>query len=131
MLADFKKFIMQGNVLDLAVAVVIGAAFKAVIDALVKFIIMPIIGIAGGKPTFDEYTATINKSVIKWGSFLTELLSFLIIAAALFVVVRSFEALQNRRKSAADVETEADPLTVGEELLVEIRDLLKTNTANG
>ena len=71
MLADFKKFIMQGNVLDLAVAVVIGVAFKAVIDAFVNYLIMPIIGILGGKPTFDEYTLTINKSVIKWGSFLT------------------------------------------------------------
>ncbi len=125
MLAEFKKFIMRGNVLDLAVAVVIGAAFKAVIDALVADIVMPIIGIIGGKPTFNEYTITINKSVILWGTFLTEVVSFLIIAAALFVTIKSFEKLQALRKSAADVVEEAEPLTVSEELLAEIRDLLK------
>jgi large conductance mechanosensitive channel len=125
MLAEFKKFILRGNVLDLAVAVVIGAAFKAVIDALVNNIIMPIIGIIGGKPSFDQYTVTINKSVILWGTFLTAVVSFLIIAASLFVVIKSFEALQNRRKSGQEPEAEPEPLTVGEELLAEIRDLLR------
>lgn len=124
MLEDFKAFIMKGNVLDLAVAVVIGAAFKAVADGFVNFIVMPIIGIIGGKPSFDEYYLTINDSKILWGSFLTVVVSFVVIAAAMFVVIKSFEKLQERRKSAGE-ETEAAPLTVGDELLVEIRDLLK------
>ena len=125
MLQEFKKFILRGNVLDLAVAVVIGAAFKAVVDALVESIVMPIIGIVGGKPSFDAYTITINDSVIKWGTFVTAVVSFLIIAATLFVVIKSFERLQSLRKQAADTEEQNEPLTVGEELLAEIRDLLK------
>jgi len=125
MLQEFKKFILRGNVLDLAIAVVIGTAFKAVIDALVNNIVMPIIGIVGGKPSFNAYTLTINDSIIKWGTFVTAVVSFLIIAAALFVMIKSFEKLQNLRKDAADTEETNDPLTVGEELLAEIRDLLK------
>lgn len=123
MLQDFKNFVMRGNVLDLAVAVVIGAAFKAVADGFVEFIIMPIIGIVGGEPSFDAYFFTVNGSRILWGSFVTVIVQFLIIAAAMFVVVRTFEKLQERRASGEDASSE--PLTVGEELLVEIRDLLK------
>ena len=130
MLQEFKKFIMRGNVLDLAVAVVIGAAFKTVIDSLVAHIIMPIIGIVGGKPTFDDYTVEVNDSIIRWGSFVTNVVSFLIIAAALFVVIKTFERLQQIRKAAADTE-EAEPLSVSEELLAEIRDLLKAQGGPG
>lgn len=129
MLEEFKKFILKGNVLDLAIAVVIGAAFKEVVDAFVKFIVMPIIGIVGGKPTFDEYYVTINDSQIRWGSFVTAVVSFLIIAAALFVMIKSFEKLQSLRADAAgtsDASEEPVPLTVSEELLAEIRDLLRT-----
>lgn len=124
MLEDFKKFIMRGNVLDLAVAVVIGAAFKAVADGFVTFIIMPIIGIVGGEPSFNAYKLTINGSEILWGSFVTVVVSFLIIAASMFVVIKSFETLQARRRQEGDV-SEEDTLTVTDELLVEIRDLIK------
>ncbi len=126
MLQDFKKFLLRGNLIDLAVAVVIGVAFKAVIDALVGFIVMPIVGIIGGKPTFDEYTLTINNSIIRWGSFLTAVVSFVIIAAALFMTIRVFEKLQNLRGSAAE---EAEEPTPSEALLTEIRDLLKAGNA--
>src|SRR4051812_4504112 len=112
MLDEFKKFILRGNVLDLAVAVVVGAAFKTVIDALVADIIMPIVGIIGGKPSFDEYTLTVHKSIIRWGSFVTVLVAFVIIAASLFVVIKSFEALQNRRKAGQEPEAEPIPLTI-------------------
>jgi large conductance mechanosensitive channel len=127
MFEEFKKFIMRGNVLDLAVAVVIGAAFKSVADGFVNFIVMPIIGIVGGKPSFDQYTITANKSVILWGSFVTVVISFVIIAAAMFVVVKTFNALQARRRSGQ--EEEAVPLTVSEELLTQIRDLLSNRPA--
>ncbi|MCU1453007.1 MAG: large conductance mechanosensitive channel protein [Acidimicrobiales bacterium] len=130
MLQEFKKFILRGNVLDLAVAVVIGAAFKTVVDGFVNFIVMPIIGIIGGKPTFDAYTITIRHSVIKWGSFVTAVVSFLIIAAALFVMIKSFETLQARRR-AGEEEVAAEPLTVEGELLTEIRDLLRGVTPPG
>ena len=118
MLEDFKKFIFRGNVIDLAVAVVIGAAFSVVIDSLVSNILMPIIGIVGGKPSFDDYTITINKSVIKWGSFVTDVVNFVIIAAAIFVAIKAFERLQDmRRRGGEDVTDE--PLTVEGELLTE------------
>ncbi|QXC61323.1 large conductance mechanosensitive channel protein MscL [Aquihabitans sp. G128] len=125
MLQEFKKFLLRGNVIDLAIAVVIGTAFKAVVGALVANIVMPIVGIIGGKPTFDDYTITINDSVIRWGSFVTAVVSFVIIAFALFVMIKSFERLQDLRKGAADTAETNEPLTVGEELLAEIRDLLK------
>jgi large conductance mechanosensitive channel len=120
MLQDFKKFLMKGNVMDLAVAVVIGVAFAAVVTGFVDFILMPIIGIVGGEPSFDEYFITINDSVIRWGSFVTVLVSFVILAAAVFVAVRAFEAMQSRGGD----EDEDGPSA--EDLLTEIRDLLKS-----
>ena len=124
MLEDFKKFIFRGNVIDLAVAVIIGAAFTVVVQSLVNNILMPIIGIVGGKPSFDDYTITINKSVIRWGSFLTDVVNFVIIAAAIFVAIKSFERLQNMRRRGSE-EVTNEPLTVEGELLTEIRDLLR------
>lgn len=121
MLQDFKKFIMKGNVMDLAVAVVIGAAFAAVVTGFVDYILMPIIGILGGEPSFDDYFITINDSQIRWGSFVTVLVSFVIIAAAVFVAVRAFEAMEARRGTTAD----DDSSPTSEELLTEIRDLLR------
>lgn len=131
MLQEFKKFLLRGNVIDLAVAVVIGAAFKTVIDSLVANIVMPIVGIIGGEPSFDNYLITVNDSEIRWGSFVTAVVSFVIIAAALFVMIKSFEKLQNLRKSAADTEETNEPLTVAEELLAEIRDLLRNSGSTG
>jgi large conductance mechanosensitive channel len=128
-LQEFKDFIMKGNVLDLAIAVVIGAAFKTVVDGFVSFIVMPLIGALGGKPSFDDYTIEINDSIIKWGSFVTAVVSFLIIAAALFVMIKSFEKLQSVRRTAATTEPEpAEPLSISEELLTQIRDLLQKQT---
>jgi len=107
-LEDFKAFILRGNVVDLAVAVVIGAAFSGIVDALVKGIIMPIIGIFGGQPSFDQYYWVINGSHILVGTFLTALVSFLIIAAVIFfLVLRPINALMARRKT----ELPTDPTT--------------------
>lgn len=119
---DFKKFINRGNLIDLAVAVIIGLAIKAVIDSLVNDVIMPIIGILFGKPSFDDLTLTINDSVIKYGTFITALVNFLIIAFVLFVVIKAWERMQSLRGAK---EEEPEPLTRGEELLQEIRDLLR------
>ncbi|MDQ6697719.1 MAG: large conductance mechanosensitive channel protein MscL [Actinomycetota bacterium] len=103
---------------------VIGAAFNAVVQSLVKNIVMPIVGIVGGKPTFDDYFFTVNKSAIRWGSFVTDLVNFVIITAAVFVAVKAFEKLQERRKGGDEAVTD-EPLTVEGELLTEIRDLLR------
>ncbi|HET8906359.1 MAG TPA: large conductance mechanosensitive channel protein MscL [Ktedonobacterales bacterium] len=108
LMGDFKTFILRGNVVDLAVAVVIGVAFGAVITALVADIIMPILGAFGGKPTFDQYYWVINNSQIKIGSFLTALVAFLILAAVIFFfVVKPLNWLMSRRKT----ELPVDPAT--------------------
>lgn len=102
LMGEFKEFIMRGNMMDLAIAVVIGVAFGAVINALVQDIIMPIIGIFGGKPNFDAYYWVVNGSQIKFGSFLTALVAFVIIAAVIFfAVIKPLNALLSLRKKAA------------------------------
>ncbi len=116
LLSEFKAFILRGNMVDLAVAVVIGVAFGAVINALVQDVIMPIIGIFGGKPTFDEYYWVINGSQIKIGSFITALIAFVIIAAAVFFLVvkplNAFMAL--RKKPEAEATTRECPYCLSE-----------------
>lgn len=87
MIEGFKAFILRGNVLDLAVAVVIGAAFGAIVTSLVDNIIMPIIGAFGGQPDFSELTFTINNSVFRWGAFLNSVIAFLIIAFVIYFFV--------------------------------------------
>ena len=80
MLQEFKEFALKGNVLDLAVAVVLGGAFSAVVNSMVAVIIMPIIGIFGGNPDFSANTFSINGSVFGWGNFVTQVIAFIIIA---------------------------------------------------
>jgi large conductance mechanosensitive channel len=123
LLKDFRAFVLRGNVLDLAVAVVIGVAFNAVVTSLVNDVIMQIIAAIVGKPNFDSLTFTIGEGVVYYGRFVTALVNFLIIAATLFVVVRSFEELQKRRKASGEItEDEQSDEVV---LLGEIRDLLR------
>ena len=119
---DFRDFIMRGNVLDLAVAVVIGVAFNAVVNSLVNDVIMPLVAAIFGKANFDKLTWTLNDAVIRYGAFLTALVNFLIIAATLFVIIKSFEEMQKRRKGAG--EDVAEDKTDEVVLLTEIRDLL-------
>jgi large conductance mechanosensitive channel len=133
---DFKAFVMRGNVLDLAVAVIIGAAFKAVIDSLVNDVITPLIGAVVGKPNFNDLvlnlrgctgpkTARVCRGTVHYGNFLTQITNFLIIAAAIFVMIKAFERLQAVRKRDAE-ETGENPLASDEvALLTEIRDLLR------
>jgi large conductance mechanosensitive channel len=120
MIQEFKEFIQRGNVVDLAVAVVIGAAFALIVTSFTNDLLMPIIGILGGKPSFDDFTTTINDSVIRWGSFLTAIVNFLIVAFAVFLVVKAINKLQNLRAKEEMQEVEVTEL----ELLAEIRDLL-------
>lgn len=86
-LKEFRSFLMRGNIVDLAVAVVIGTAFKSVIDSFVADIVMPIIGIFGGSPDFSSNTFAINGSEFRWGTFITAVIAFVIVAAVIFFVV--------------------------------------------
>ncbi len=100
---EFKDFITRGNLIDLAVAVVIGAAFGALVTALVEDLITPIIAAIFGKPDFSSLTFTINGSVFKYGSFLNALIAFLSIAAAIFFfVVKPYNVLMSRISKGED-----------------------------
>ncbi len=104
---EFKTFILRGNVLDLAVAVVIGAAFGAIVTSLVENIITPIIGAIGGQPDFSALTFTINNSEFRYGAFINALISFLIIALVIFfLIIKPMNALMAR---VAPPAAEAEP----------------------
>jgi large conductance mechanosensitive channel len=134
MLKEFREFAMKGNVVDLAVGVIIGAAFGAIVTSLVGDVIMPIIGAITGGLDFSNYFTSLSKSVtatnladakkqgavLAWGNFLTLTLNFLIIAFVLFVVIRAMNKLKRKDEAAPTPK-----LTKQEELLTEIRDLLK------
>jgi large conductance mechanosensitive channel len=127
MLKEFRAFIFRGNVVDLAVAVVIGAAFGAVVTSLVADIFTPLIAAIFGKQDFSALTFTINGSEFRYGSFINAVISFLTIAAVIFfVVVKPLNMLAARRKEEApEPEAPADDVR----LLTEIRDLLKERPA--
>ncbi|HSI68096.1 MAG TPA: large conductance mechanosensitive channel protein MscL [Planococcus sp. (in: firmicutes)] len=118
---DFKKFALKGNVLDLAVAVIIGAAFGQIVSSLVADLIMPTVGILLGGYSVADLTYTFNNAELRYGSFLQSVIDFFIIAFSIFMVVRLFTKF--KRKEEEPVEEEA-LLDKKEELLVEIRDLL-------
>ena len=103
MLAGFKKFIIQGNALDLAVGIIMGLAFKAVVDALVNGVLMPVIAAIIGQPSFDDITVTINDSVIRYGVVITAVVNLLLVGAAVyFCLVVPMNALRDRRAAGAE-----------------------------
>jgi large conductance mechanosensitive channel len=123
MVKGFRDFIARGNVVDLAVAVVLGAAFGAVVSAFATDFIGGILGAIGGSPDFRDAGVTVNDSKIVWGSTITALIQFLIVAAAIyFVVVVPMARLASLRAKDADAETPAPSDEA--KLLTEIRDLL-------
>jgi len=129
MLKGFKEFIMRGNVVDLAVAVVIGAAFGAVVTSIVNGLINPLIAAIFGKTDISGvWNFTINGAHFSIGAILQAGLNFLFVAAAVyFVIVMPLNKLAERR--ARGEEPEPDPLTTDQELLTEIRDLLRSRTS--
>ncbi|MEM6632494.1 MAG: large-conductance mechanosensitive channel protein MscL [Bacteroidota bacterium] len=136
MIKEFRDFIMRGNVLELAVAVIIGGAFGKIVTSLVNDIIMPPIGVAMGGVDFSDLAYTIQEAVmndagevvtpavsLNWGSFVQTIIDFLIIAFVIFMIVRSYNKLTEKAK---EEEAAAPPSPSAEEtLLTEIRDILK------
>jgi large conductance mechanosensitive channel len=103
MLNEFRDFLLRGNIVELAVAVVMGVAFGALITSFVDNLMMPIVAMIIGKPDFRELTFTINDAVFRYGSFLTDLLSFVAVAIAVFFfVVKPVNALMNRLRSPVE-----------------------------
>ena len=120
MLREFRDFINRGNVIDLAVAVILGAAFTAIINSLVADIIMPIIGAILGGVDFTSLAITVGDAQITYGNFIQAVVNFLIVAFIIFLIVRSL----NRMKKPAPPAAPPAP-TKEEVLLTEIRDLLR------
>jgi len=121
MLKEFRDFLLRGNVVDLAVAVVIGAAFAALVNSLVADVLTPIIGAIVGKPDFSNLNFTINGSEFNYGNFLNALIAFLSVAAAVFFFVIKPMNTLNRLRGASSEEV-ANEI----ELLTEIRDELRS-----
>ncbi len=112
LLKEFRSFLLRGNVVDLAVAVVVGTAFTALVTALVADLLTPIIAAVFGKHDFSDLTFTINGSVFKYGSLLNALITFVSVSAAVFFfVVVPVNALMRARKTEPDVNSETHPCT--------------------
>ena len=135
MLEEFKKFALRGNVVDLAVGVIIGAAFGGIVQSLVADVLMPVVGSVTGGLDFSNYFIALSSkvtadslveakkqgAVLAWGNFLTLIINFVIVAFVLFLVIRLMNSLV--RADAAKVP----PPTKQEQLLTEIRDLMKSS----
>jgi len=123
-LQEFRQFLFRGNVIDLAVAVVIGAAFGAVVTSAVDDLIMPVVAMIFGEPDFSGLDFTINDAVFRYGAFINAVVSFALIAAAIFfIVVKPMQRLMSLRKQE-EVAAEAPAPSEDVLLLREIRDLL-------
>ena len=131
---EFKKFIARGNVIDLAVGVIIGAAFTAITNSVVNDIIMPIIGLITGGMDFSEMriilkpaTETAAEVAIRYGALINAVINFLLVSLVLFFVVKGFNALKEKSKKEEAKAAPAPVKSADVVLLEEIRDLLKAN----
>ncbi|AAP11576.1 MULTISPECIES: large conductance mechanosensitive channel protein MscL [Bacillus] len=125
---EFKKFAFKGNVVDLAVGVVIGAAFGKIVSSLVKDIITPLLGMVLGGVDFTSLHFGYGKSAVMYGNFIQTIFDFLIIAASIFMFVKVFNKLTSKKEE--EKEEEIPEPTKEEELLGEIRDLLKQQNSS-
>lgn len=137
-LTEFKEFAMKGNVVDMAVGVVIGAAFGKIVSSLVDDLIMPLVGVATGGINFTDYKIVLQKAVmdgteiikpevtLNWGTWVQTIVNFLIVAFCIFVAIKFMNRLRKRKDLEDEAEAAAaDAPTKDQELLTEIRDLLK------
>ena len=124
MIKELRDFVLKGNVLDLAVAVIMGIAFGAIITSLVNDIIMPIVGVLMGGVDFSSLSVTVGDAVIAYGKFLQTIVNFILIALSLFFVIKSINTMQKRLTKEAPPAAPAPP-PEDVVLLREIRDLLK------
>ena len=108
MLKEFKEFVMRGNVLDLAVAVIIGGAFKSIIGSLVKDILMPLIGLAMGGVDFASLSFAVGDAVVTYGVFIQAIIDFIIIAFVIFMIIRT---ANNMKKKEEEAPAPAEPTT--------------------
>lgn len=141
LMKDFKDFAMKGNVIDMAVGVVIGAAFGKIVSSLVDDLIMPLVGVATGGMNFTDFKWVIQKAVmdgetvikpevtLNWGTWIQTIVDFLIVAFCIFIMIRFITRLKKEKEleAAAEAAAAADPEPTKEEvLLTEIRDILQS-----
>lgn len=141
-LNEFKEFAMRGNVVDMAVGVVIGAAFGKIVSSLVDDIIMPLVGVATGGMNFTDYKVVLQQAVMEgtevikpevtlnWGSWVQTIVDFLIVAFCIFVMIKFINNMRKKMEKAQEAEAaaeeaKAEEASKEEQLLTEIRDLLK------
>jgi large conductance mechanosensitive channel len=119
---EFKTFAMRGNVIDMAVGIIIGAAFGKIVTSIVGDVIMPVIGLLVGGVNFTTLQLTVGESVIKYGNFIQVTFDFLIVAFAIFMLIKGLNSLKKKEESAPSAPPAPSAEVV---LLTEIRDLLK------
>lgn len=126
---EFKEFVLRGNVMDLAVGIIIGGAFTAIVTSLVNNIFMPIVGVFIGGLDFSGLMITVGSAEIKYGLFIQSVISFLVIAAVVFFMIKALNTLADkaRRKKAVDDAKEEKKPSEEVVLLTEIRDALRAN----
>lgn len=121
---EFKQFIARGNVMDMAVGVIIGGAFSAITTSLINDIIMPLLGIFTGSISFAALSFTVNGAVIAYGNFIQAVLNFLIMAFVVFCIIKTMNRLHHKKEQPEAPPAPPEP-SAEEKLLAEIRDLLK------
>lgn len=128
MIKEFKEFISRGNVLDLAVGVIIGGAFGKIVTSLVNDIIMPLLGIILGGIDFTSLSFKVEESTVMYGMFIQNIIDFLLIAASIFLMIKIVGKLKKLDKKPKEQPKEQPKAPTTDELLTEIRDLLKKKT---
>lgn len=121
LIQEFKDFAMRGNVLDMAVGVIIGGAFGKIVSSVVDDILMPLIGVATGGIDFKDLAVTVGEAEVKYGNFIQNVIDFLIVAFCIFMMIKAVNKLTTKKEA----EPEAPEPSAEEKLLTEIRDLLK------
>ena len=121
LIAEFKEFAVHGNALELAIGVIIGAAFKSIVDSVVNDILMPIIGILLGGKDFSGLAVTVGDAKIVYGSFIQQVINFLIVAIFLFAVVKAANAFNRKKDEPEEEPAKPDDVKLLEEILAEIK----------
>ena len=125
MIKEFKEFISKGNVMDMAVGVIIGGAYSKIVTALVESILMPIIGVIRGGKSVEDMSIMVGNAAIGYGAFIQAIIDFLLIALVLFMILKAFNKAKSVVVKEEEAPAEPEPVPADVELLTEIRDLLK------
>lgn len=122
---EFKAFAMRGNVMDMAVGVIIGGAFGKIVSSLVDDVLMPVIGMITGGVDFSDLSVTIGDAAIKYGQFVQNVIDFIIVAFCIFLMIKAMNSLNKKKEEAPAAPAPEPEPSAEEKLLTEIRDLLK------